>query len=357
VIQVEATPTGFTAIGCHVYAGGHTLGARQAGFDAPVHLEEWPFGVETSQKNLGVEVRVAAGAAGGDVSAWRAEEFEGCVDWLYCNPPCAAWSTLGIGAKARGEASHYVRCIERCFGLVPVVKPTVFSWECVTGAATHGAAFVDRMVADVHALGYDTHGVVLDAADCGLPSHRKRFFFVASKVLLAFEKPAVPRVTAREAWAAMAAAGYDAGPGRTSGNEVKLLETMPKGFGRVRDHAKAVGSHLRPFGSRRRLGMDLVAPTIAGGADYYHPEEPRYLTVREQQVLAGYPPDYEFVGSLYQKYAQIGKAVTPPAARWLGLQVARGLAANVPVDRRARRSTFHDHLHATPAVGWWRELP
>lgn len=375
MIVVDVEPNGHTALGCHIYAGGHTLGVRQAGFDVPIHLEEGPFGVETAVKNLGVEVRVgrsvrAASAvcaapdrvsAGLDLSSWRAHEFRGCVDWLYGNPPCAAFSTLGVGARVRGEASDYVRCTERLFALIDVVEPTVFSWECVTGALTAGRAFVERMIASVHALGYDVHGVVLDAADCGLPSHRRRFFFVASKVEVAFERPAAPRTTPRGAWAAMAARGFPIGEGRASGNEVKLVASMPPGWGRVRDHAIKIGSKLRPFASRRRLGFDELAPTIAGGPDYYHPTEPRYLTVREQQVLAGYPPEYEFIGSIHQRYAQIGKAVTPPAARWLGGQVARALDAGVKVGLK-RRSVFWDFLHERPAVstdkrvGWWREV-
>lgn len=324
-----------TAAGCHIYAGGHTVGVKQAGFDVRLHLEEGSFGAETARRNLGVEVRLNASAEAGDFDLveWWPRDV-GQVDWLFGNPPCAAWSTMSAGTtKVRGEKSDYVGCTERLFALATAARPTVFSWECVTQVLKAGRSYVDRKAAAMRDLGYEVHEVVFDAADCGLPSRRKRFFFVASKVRLEFERPAEPHVTPREAWARTAAAGFDPGPGCIGGEEVKLLKTMPKGRGRVRDYAISVGSSLRPFASNMRLGFDELAPTIAGGAHYYHPEEPRYLTVREQQVLAGYPPDYEFVCSLSQRYLQIGRGVSPPAARWLGRHVAAGLRAG----RRARR--------------------
>jgi hypothetical protein len=167
----------YGALGAHIYAGGHTLGVRATKrFDTGVHLEEGTFGAETSRRELGVEVRVG-------MDCWNPSAFRGGVDWLYSNPPCAAWSSAGT---RRGAAHDLARHTERVFDLMPAVKPTVFSWECVTNVATAGKEFVLERARQAIGWGYDVHLVTLEVADLGLPSMRKRFFFVASKVAMQF---------------------------------------------------------------------------------------------------------------------------------------------------------------------------
>jgi DNA (cytosine-5)-methyltransferase 1 len=339
-----------TAIGAHIYAGGHTLGVRAAGFDAPVHLEEWPFGVETSIKNLGVEVRVGR-------ENWRASEFQGCVDWLYSNPPCAAFSMGGTRKHWSKDARPEYTL--QCFALIDDVEPAVFSWECVARAAK-AKDFQRERVAFCHERGYDVHAVLLDVADCGLPSRRRRFFFVASRIELDFERPAHAPSTPRIAWS-------DCDPGPIVPVDPctdAVLRTMPPGKGSLADHFMLTHSKQtrkewyqsghrsskegvvkgRPGFMNRRLAWDEPAFTVAGGQHLFHPDEPRGLTVREQQLLLGYPADYEFVGTPKQAYAQIGKAVTPPAARWLGRQVFRGLERGDVVRGRKPLTVLWDFL-------------
>ena len=74
--------------------------------------------------------------------------------------------------------------------------------------------------------------------------------------------------------------------------------------------------------------MDELSPTITGGPQFFHPTHHRPLTVKEQQVMCGYPHDYEFVGGVNDKYAQIAKAVLPPAARWIGGVAASAIRSN-----------------------------
>ncbi len=339
-----------TALGAHIYAGGHTVGVRAAGFDAPVHLEEWTFGVATAIKNLGVEVRVGQ-------ENWRAREFQGCVDWLYSNPPCAAWSMAGKrehwAKDARPEHT------QRCFALIEEVEPAVFSWECVARAAKAKDFQRDR-VAYCHERGYDVHAILLDVADCGLPSRRRRFFFVASRIEFDAVRPDKTPSTPRLAWA-----GVDPGPEVPTDPGTRLvLEGMPTGKGSLADHFMLTRSQQtrkewyqsghrsskegvvkgRPGFMNRRLGWDEPAFTVAGGQHLFHPDEPRSLTVREQQLLLGYPADYEFVCPPKQAYAQIGKAVTPVAARWLGEQVMRAVRHGDPVRGRKPMTVLWDFL-------------
>lgn len=339
----------YKALGCHVYAGGHALGVKRSGrFDTLAHLEEGDFGVATAKKNLGVEVRVG-------MDQWRANLFaRDGVDWLYTNPPCAAWSSAGTRKGAKHDLARHT---ERVFDLIPQVKPTFFSWECVTNVLTAGKDFALERARFAMKHGYDVHFVVLEVADLGLPSMRKRFFFVASKIGIAFEKPNEKRVTVREAWASLP---KDRGPGAScSPIEKELLKAMPVGRynGSLRNfvdndlRAFAQGHNrfkkkIHPAFSQKRLRLDEPSYTVMGGAHLWHPTQARRITVLEQQVLAGYPASYEFLGSIQSRYAQIGKAVTPTAGRWLADQVAGALDAEgeAPSSRRhARNRTFQVH--------------
>lgn len=334
------------ALGCHIYAGGHTIGVRRAGFEVTTHLEEGAFGAETSRRNLGVDVRVG-------IENWRAAEFGGLIDWLYTNPPCASFSQAGHAVKDK-EARNVRRfakddrtnCALRCFDLIDVVKPTVFSWECVAAATTAGDEFVKKRIEFCHARGYDVHGLLFDAADLGLPSRRRRFFFVASKVAFAPTLTPHPHVTVREAWR-----GLDPGPVvacRTIRTEI--LKRMPRGvFGKLANYA-VVGQVIdgkkygKPGFLHWRIGWDKPAPTVTGGQHLYHPDLARPLTIREQQVLCGYPATYEFSGRPSVQYAEIAKAVTPHAAEWLARQVRRALDADERVGRRKRRAKLWNFL-------------
>lgn len=97
---------------------------------------------------------------------------------------------------------------------------------------------------------------------------------------------------------------------------------------------------------QRRLDWDRPAFTMTGAAHLHHPDEPRLVNTAEAAAICGYPPGYLFVGPLAAKYAQMAKAVTPPAGEWLAGMVAEGLRAGAPAEPGTR---VHDFI-AGPAA-------
>jgi DNA (cytosine-5)-methyltransferase 1 len=353
-----------TALGAHVYAGGFTVGVRRAGFRVLAHLEEWEFGVETARRNLGVEVRVGPGS-------WHPEEFRG-ADLVYCNPPCASWSEAGrkVIAKERNTArwSHdgRTKCTELCFELVAAVRPKVFIWESVAAATVNGAGFVEGRIALCHDLGYDVHGLLFNGADCGLPQTRRRFFFVASRVRFDPRPPPLVEEAARRGVDPCALWRTPRQVIRQElGRRVGEYERVLKTYDRIVDEARP-GEPLhkaymrlhrgRPPVSERgqradcpgfmhqKVDPDRHAPTVTGSAHLYHWGEHRTLSVDEMKVICGYPANYEFVGRLGDRYAQIAKAVLPPPAEWLARQVRAAIEAGRPVGRR-RTAELHNFIH------------
>ena len=331
------------ALGCHIYAGGFSIGVRLAGFRLMGHLEEWPFGVETAKKNLGVKVW-----QGLDTWDRAVEKHAGRIDWLYGNPPCASWSVAGYKQHSeeksakRWHKDDRTKCTERLFALVPRIEPTVFSWECVAAVMRNGREFVDTRAEEMTELGYRVYLVLFDAWDTGLPQRRTRFFFVASKVRLKFEQPAIEAPTVRSV-----IEGFEDDPGdglkaptyiedilkRMKPNVTRQLyreyDELWERRGKEPPRNPKTGNRMgRPAYLQVRIGYDKpAARTITGGPAYFHPVENRPLTFREQAGLCGWPRGWDWrpAGSLHKQYQEVGKAVTPPAAEWLARIVRAGL--------------------------------
>ncbi|KAG9459845.1 hypothetical protein H6P81_004353 [Aristolochia fimbriata] len=109
---------------------------------------------------------------------------------------------------------------------------------------------------------------------------------------------------------------------------------LPSGKPLVPDYAMSFvkGKSSKPFG---RLWWDETVPTVVTRAEPHnqiilHPEQDRVLSIRENARLQGFPDYYKLVGSVKERYIQVGNAVAVPVARALGY--ALGLAIQGIVD-------------------------
>ncbi len=337
----------FTAVGAYIFAGGFTLGVRRAGFRVLAHLEDGSFGIASALANApGLAVHT-------DPGSWPTERLAG-VDFVYCNPPCSVFSLAGYSPRhGSGNAQSdkwrsdpLTGCFRRAIGLAASVRPRVLAIESVQQAFTRGHDLMWDAAREFLSLGYSVDFVTLDAQNVGLPQRRRRAFLVATRVEVDWKVDRdSPSATVRDAIGSL----------RDSPRELSkmsdfyrrsLERTLPgeelrAGFARVTDgrepelnkRGHVVG---RPAFVYRRLAWDEPAPTLLGGPRYFHPDEDRHVSVREFQVLCGYPPDYRFVGTVDEKFAQIAKAVTPTVGEWLGLSVRRALERGTPTSGRTR---------------------
>lgn len=335
------------AIGCFIFAGGFSLGVGRH-FILTTHLEHGNYGVATSRRNLGIE-------AWTDPEKWPTAEFEG-IDLVYANPPCAPWSAAG--SKVKGGARDYsagvdprdqrAACLHRVFGLLSSIRPKILVTESVTRLWTAGRPLVEQMARSASESGYRTSVVLLDGFDCGVPQHRRRVFVVFHRRDVAWSRPAVrgPR-TVREALEGL----EDPRPEipRMWREEAECLAVAPQGakLRRIYDEIAREKGWRPPKGRpgflRRRLEWDEASPTHTGGDVLYHPTIDRKISVREAQVLCGYPEDYEFVcGGIGTKFKQIAQAVMPPVGRWLGGVLAESLERNACARGHLGEIAVHD---------------
>jgi site-specific DNA-cytosine methylase len=339
------------ALGVYIFAGGFTLGVRKH-FDVVAHWEDGPFGTATVRHNM-PEIDIHT-----DPNNWPVEapQYQG-LDLLYGNPPCAPWSAAGhlpkqkLRLAANNVSQKYeldprVECVRRQFALLERLQPKIWIWESVARAFSTGKPFVDTLTARALEQGYAVTHVLVNGLYAGACQQRRRFFFVAHKVELPFAHPGKDPMTIGQVWAP-----YDPewlreehprSKAKMTGTIAEFCHEMLPGEGGheafykwherkgtqpvLNDKGNVTG---RPNFLMHRLHRDKVCGTIVSGTCLIHPDENRFLTVRETQLLSSYPATYEFQGN--DAYGQISKAVLPSVGDWLGGICAAGINANVPI--------------------------
>jgi len=344
-------------------AGGADLGMRAAG----VHHLACVEGDATACATLvaagfpAVHGWIGTPPDGSDVPAWV---WDGSpVDLLWASPPCQPYSAAGkqLGAEdARDGWPATLATIRR-------VRPR---WVIIENV---GGAPVESWAADLgpsmFRAGLYPHVATrfLDAADWGLPSHRRREFLVAGPVPYRWPEPThcgpdAPVAARRRLlpWngfgAALGLVGeWEADPERGSGmlerhgERKNATSDQPIGTIRARTHGAP------PFMLVPGNGGNLPAPrcdsdpahTVTASCPQYLLEPApticcfdgvglgsayardrveeatgrRRLTWQESAKLVGFPDGYPFQGTIGSRYRQAGNAVAPVMAEALARQV------------------------------------
>lgn len=358
-------------------AGGAALGLEDAGVEH-LALCEWDADACATLRAAGLGPVVEGDVR--DLDAIAAVAGETC-DLLWSSFPCQAFSTAGKRLGAEDERNGWpwtVAAIDR-------FKPAWFMGENVTGLAMHRGGCVYRggqsglfgsspeltcpgcyfervilpaLRARFAHVGYWT----LDAADYGVPQHRRRIILWAGPEPLAAPEPthgpgrALPWVSMGEALglsANEAAIGGGRNPGKPGAADRRYRELTHEpsttvaavqignagpwvvaagetGEGRPRpltEAAPTVGTkgtaHLLSRPSRA-----VVCSEVKGSGPGGNPEKHqrasdalylatgrRRLTVAECATLQAFPADHPWQGTKTAQYRQVGNAVPPTLAR------------------------------------------
>lgn len=331
----------FNALGVHIFAGGFTAGVAQH-FNILGHLET---GKTLANSNSHVAQHNFPGL---DVihprDQWPMEDLKSVdLDLVYCNPPCALWSPIGITCTRGKDAwrtDKRVQCWKDCLDVGLASKTKCLVIESVPRAFSEsgGRDLVVEFAQEMHQNGYEVTLLFTDSAQCGIAQRRKRFFFVAHQVQIDFKSDRHPDVSAREALSGVEPDELEAVPE----SHLAALKSSQPGEGLretwerlTPEHARTYNKHgqvsRRPMFMEHRVNPDRPSGAIAGNY-YYHWKEDRRLSVRELKILCGYPEWFTFPEGLkiHQKIAALCQAVMPPVGEWVARQVRRGLELDRP---------------------------
>ncbi|HEY9401839.1 MAG TPA: DNA cytosine methyltransferase [Pyrinomonadaceae bacterium] len=333
-------------------AGGTGIGFREAGFRIVGAVEIDRDAAKTYEKNLGVKVKLS------DIRDFTPEEFRkelnlrrGELDVLVGCPPCQGFSRM---RNSDGVNDPRNDLVIRYLDFVKVFIPRFAVFENVPGLvrSKHGKKFYDELYAGLEELGYKVAKEEKNAADYGVPQHRRRVIVVAGR---AGENPPFPKPTHGNPNSPEVRDGYllpwlnvrDAigkskypylKPGQSgerkgkypnhiapnTGDKVlRFIKQVPKNGGSRTDVPKEFwlechlkhGGHVDVYG---RLAWNRPSNTITCGCvnvskgRFVHPGQNRALTPREAARLQGFPDEFVFVGKTICK--QVGNAVPPPLA-------------------------------------------
>jgi len=360
-------------------AGGLSLGFARAGWHVVAAFEHDGPTVRSYRENLGNHVESCSITKGLELAP---------ADAIIGGPPCQGFSSAGM--RRSGDSRN---TLVRVFSeLVARHRPRVFVFENVEGFLTAERGDRLRELLDpLIAAGYRIHLRKVNAANYGVPQHRKRVIAVGG---LGWD-PIFPEATHR-AYGAPGAdlvglgqpnsptlgdalrdlpAPSDSPPGDPSDHylrpvspaELRRIRALKPGqrmrdlpeelwhesyrrraYRRVKDGTPSERRGGAPAGLLR-LRWDEPSKAITSGArsEFVHPLEDRYLTLRECARIQTFPDDYLFVGTASEKAVQIGNAVPPVLAQAIGSSVLSQLDRSKPCKAQGALLSFVP----TPSLG------
>lgn len=331
----------FTCVDLFAGAGGLSLGLHWAGFKSVLAVEFDAAAADTYDENFGkVIARTKDGrplsVEGFDYSHLKASQ----IDLVAGGPPCQGFSSLGkqLEDDPRNKLwREFMRAVEE-------IQPRAFLMENVPELlkSEEGA----ETIRTGKRLGYKVVSGVLSANHYGVPQKRRRAFIIGVKGHMPFfPKPVAVERTVRWAFAGLplVPTDKDLHIGRTPTNmSIERYKVVPEGGNRF-DLMKARPDITpkcwlnKPTGSTDvfgRLWWDQPSLTIR--TEFYkpekgrslHPSEHRPITHREAARLQSFTDNFKFQGSKTDIARQIGNAVPPILAYYLGTQIAEILNGN-----------------------------
>ena len=291
-------------------AGGTSTGAVSVGVEVVASVNHWPIAVATHTLNHPGAMHVCQDIATVDPSTMPAH------DLMLASPSCVGHT------RARGrEASHHDACratADDVLRFAEANRPRAVVVENVPEMMQWARYRSWRM--GWSDLGYRVSEQVVDAADAGVPQHRRRLFVVATRTRrpIAIPQPAHAHVAARSC--------LDLDGGSWSPWREWCERTRARIVRGQVDHGPDV---LIPYYSAAEGGRSLDRPigtlTTVDRYALVRGDLGRMLTVPEMLRLSSFPAGYALAGTKRDGTKLIGNCVPPGLAAWVIRHVVEAL--------------------------------
>jgi len=290
--------------------GGLSLGMEAAGIHVMHAFDAWAPAVDTYRANLS---HPCSQADLSDVASTLAVLKTMKFDMVVGGPPCQDFSHAG--KREEGTRASLTGCFAE---IVCSTKPQVFVMENVDRAQGSRAYAAARL--QFEGAGYHLVQRTLNAALCGVPQLRKRFFCIG-----VFDGSVADRIGRL----------LDA---RLSSREMTVRDYMGTELDVDRYYR-----HPRNYSRRGIYSIDEPAPTMRGvnrpvPAGYPgHPGDAgakskslRPLSTVERARIQTFPRAFKWVGNKTDVEQMIGNAVPVQLARYVGAAVSEGVRGIEP---------------------------
>lgn len=344
-------------------AGGLSEGLQMAGFSIVAAVENDKNAASTYKKNHPTTVLISK-----DISDLTVNELLDAVgiysteiDVIAGGPPCQGFSMANghnrhINNSNNGFVWHFVKWVEQ-------IKPKVFLMENVIGfAAVDGGKLKNALLNKFREIGYTYADIyTIDAANYGVPQHRRRVFLIGFLNRNKYEIPKQVFGTDEKPFNTVADAilgdlppiEHLSGMNKTSYASEPISHYQYK----IRNNKKILYNHITtncaeyirkkfswiPQGGnwesiKNKIGIKVQYSSLYKRLDpskpsitmsnyrksmIIHPIENRLLSVREAARLQSFSDSYIFEGGISSMQQQVGNAVPPLLAKAVAKQIRK----------------------------------
>lgn len=269
--------------------GGLSLGFQKAGNSIVAGYDNWDAATDVYRLNFHHPV-LKADLMNVDKVIPSILGFS--PDMIIGGPPCQDYSAAGKRDEEGGRAILTVKYAE----IVSAARPEWFVMENVSNIMKYSKIF--EAIHILRQSGYGISHTILNAAKCGVPQRRKRFFMVG-------------RIGEKDGFL------DDFFTKNLSTREMTMRDYFGNSLG-----IDAYYRHPRSYARRGVFSMDEPSPTVRGvnrpmpsGYKLHHNdpvnslEGIRPLTTMERAEVQTFPKDYMWTGSKTEIEQMIGNAV------------------------------------------------
>lgn len=343
--------------------GGMSWGLHKAGFNIVAGIDSDSTALETFRLNHPDALVCHNDLSDLNPEIWFSDTLidPQAIDCIIGGPPCQGFSK-NVPRSQRFLDDERNRLVKIFLEFVRVIRPKVVIMENVAEIVNaFDGAFTDEILSFLSDWGYCANVQILDAADYGVPQHRRRAFFFGSRcgevkfpekthfppddILPLFDSEDQKHISVWEAIGDLSSLRHGEGHDpsdyqsdpltpyqfemRHHANKLRnhvARKLNPKQYDRLASIAPGEGARelpesLRPksyySGAYGRLTKDMVARTLTrwmfhpGSGRFGHPVDIRTITIREGARLQSFSDDFVFTGSFTQASSQIGNSVPP----------------------------------------------
>lgn len=261
--------------------------------------------------------------------------YTGKVDLLVGGIPCQSFSQAGL---RKGLNDSRGNLILKFIDILNLIKPKLFMIENVKGLLTHdGGETIKQIIIMLNKNNlYNIVYKCLDASKYNVPQKRERVFIVGILKSLnrsfEFPKESINKKVLKDVLINVPKSNGL----KYNQDKINLFKLIPQGGCWVNLpidlQKKYLGNSYYSGGGKRgilyRLSMEKPSLTLLCSpsqkqTERCHPLEIRPLTIREYARIQTFDDNYEFIGSIYSQYRQIGNAVPVELAKCLGLSLIK----------------------------------
>ena len=241
----------------------------------------------------------------------------GDLDILDGSPPCQGFSTAGrriLDDPRNSLFKQQLRLIDELYPKHVVIENVA---GMIKGQMKVVAA---EIITSLKERGYRVAAGIMEAQYFGVGQYRPRCFFIGSRI----GQPSLPRATTGQTTAGAALRGVEPDEiPEMDKNSLWIASMLRPGLDwnmivkeNGREPSKWFGAKML---DQARPSFTITKTWIRPSV-YYHWTR-RYLSVREAQVLTGFPIGYNLPGKFSDRWARIGNSVAPPMTREIVRQV------------------------------------